>query len=204
MTTHKASPITTGAGDTLYKVVSAEGKSLHGGDLQWSLPTKRKKGGWHEVKGALSMCNRGLHLTREPINWCKKDSRVFEAEYRGEIVEESDSDKVCVRKARLLREVPWSEFQVWSEGHHEAKSGCARAYGSATVEAYDSATVEAYDGATVRAFGSATVEAYGSATVISPNYYGSAAVKLENGTEAVWIDRRGAAVVVKVAEKAAA
>jgi hypothetical protein len=145
--------------------VLVDGKSCHGGSFSWSLPNGQP-GEWHGHTGALRICQSGFHLTSDPIRWWKPDSKVFEAEIDGDVGSSpAEDDKVCVRKCRLLREVEWSEFQVWSEGHHVARAGQARASGSATVEAYDSATVRAYGSATVEAYGSATVRASDSATV---------------------------------------
>ncbi|MBK9272828.1 MAG: hypothetical protein IPM48_14680 [Saprospiraceae bacterium] len=56
--------------DKLYKIL-VDGRSCHGGDLKWSLPTKKGNkwipGEWHEVKGDLKICERGLHLTKKPL-----------------------------------------------------------------------------------------------------------------------------------------
>jgi len=153
----------------LFKVVGPEGQAVHGGSLNWSLPENDKPGKWHSVKGEIEVCHRGLHLTPSPIDFWLPNSRVFEAEYRGDVDDsqlgQKRESKVAVREARLVREVAWTEHCVWIDGEHELREGLARASGSATVRAYDSATVRAYDSATVEASGSATVEAYDSATV---------------------------------------
>ena len=90
----------------LYKVL-VDGKSCNGGKLEWSLPTLKGKkwipGDWHTVEGELSMCSKGIHLTKQPYQfWYKWGCKVFEAEGK-EIVSEQEG-KVLVRSARLLRE----------------------------------------------------------------------------------------------------
>ncbi len=145
-----------------FKVLE-NGRSCHGGSLEWSLPNG-KPGEWHEVKGPVISCSNGLHLTTKPILWWRSGSTLYEAEYEGDtsVME----DKIAVRRCRLLREVSWDDHFVWSSGAHAIKDGeRAIASGSATVRASDSATVRAFDSATVRAFDSATVEAFDSATV---------------------------------------
>ena len=104
--------------DTLYKVIVA-GRSCHGGDLAWSLPTPDGQGGyvpgdWHTVKGEIAICKRGLHLTTARYQaWWQWDAELYEAETR-EIVG-WDGDKCVCRSARLLRPVPppdwWTRAQ---------------------------------------------------------------------------------------------
>jgi len=174
-------------GVTLYKIVGANGESIHGGGGAWSLPLGEQPGEWMpRISGKLAVCQSGYHLTPKPLSFWVPGARVFEAEYRGDVdatqLESSDSPKVAARESRLIREADWGDFCVWFDGEHEVTEGAVvaygsatvTAYGSATVRAYDSATVTAYDSATVRAYGSATVRAYDSATVTA---YGSATVR---------------------------
>ncbi len=189
--------------ETLYKVVGPQGESIHGGSLSWSLPKDGAPGDWTEVTGCLEICARGLHLTSDPVAWMKQGARVFEVETSDPVADAPrDGDKVCVRRARLVRELVGLELaalRIFVVGRHEHRSGRAWASGSATVEASGSATVKAWGSATVEASGSATVEASGSATVkasdsatvISPRgllFTEKHAVAVKN--EAVWIDRR--------------
>ena len=186
---------------TYYKVTGANGESIHGGRLQWSLPVKDGEdwtpGDWHETAAELVLCSSGLHLTGEPAAWWAEDARCFVAEYDGERVGDG-GDKIAVRKARLIRELVGAELaglQIFSEGQHVCTKGAVRAYGSATVRASDSATVEAYDSATVRAYGSATVEAFDSATVLCPpRAWGQPTVTVAG--HAVWIDYRSGKPIV--------
>ena len=72
-----------------YKVLDAQGRSQHGGNLQWSLPTQKKDGSWkpgkwHYVEGIVKVCSNGLHLTTEPYNWYTKDCVCYAAEGRGQ------------------------------------------------------------------------------------------------------------------------
>ena len=91
-----------------YKILSQDGHSINGGNLQWSLPRKDGRkwipGEWHEFVGELRPCKSGLHLTIDPWNtWYRWDARVFVAEHGGECVDHGD--KIVCRKARLLREL---------------------------------------------------------------------------------------------------
>ena len=89
---------------TLYKIIE-KGKSCHGGEMQWSLPNG-KPGDWHEIAGPLKMCENGIHLTDKPANWFRWNCSIYEAEYEGEMIDDKNDSKICVRKARLIKEVP--------------------------------------------------------------------------------------------------
>ena len=91
-----------------YKILSQDGHSINGGNLQWSLPRKDGRkwipGEWHEFVGELRPCKSGLHLTIDPWNtWYRWGARVFVAEHGGECIDHGD--KIVCRKARLLREL---------------------------------------------------------------------------------------------------
>jgi len=88
-----------------YKVLTADNRSGHGGDLAWSLPTANgdgtwTPGAWHEVAGPVRVCERGLHLTTEPMRWPLAGMRVYRAEGGGDA--QTDGDKTAFRRARLL------------------------------------------------------------------------------------------------------
>ena len=167
----------------LYKVLK-DGRSCHGGDLAYSLPTRAADGSWvpgewHRYEGDLRVCAAGFHLTPAPAEWWLDGAECYEAEYDDEGAITS-GDKVCVRAVRLtarLDEAKLTEFGGFGRGEHRVEQG--RAW------AYDSATVEAYNSATVRAYGSATVRAYGSATVIKFSY----GVTVQLSDNAILIDR---------------
>ena len=166
-----------------YKVLK-NGKSCHGGQQDWPLPTPAGPGEWLEHVGRLLPCHSGYHLTRLPAVWYTGSGLdVYEAEYAGEH-DACDDDKIVCRKVRLIKKLTEEELvavRVYLSGSHAAKEGKVAASGSATVLASGSATVEAYGSATVEASGfatvlastvatvrasdSATVEASGSATV---------------------------------------
>jgi len=179
--------MTTGGEVKLYKTLSPDGRSLHGGDLQWSLPKDGRPGEWHEAKGELRKCRVGIHLTDDPARWWMPECRVFEVEADGIVgncADDEDRKLVC-RRARLIREVSRDDqaaLRIYYSGSHTVAAGQVRASGSATVWAYGSATVRAYGSATVRASDSATVRAYDSATVWAYDSatvwaYGSATVR---------------------------
>jgi len=97
-----------------YKVLKADGSCCNGGKGSWYLPTKKKDGSWKsgkwmpKVKGELEPCMNGYHICRptDLIHWL--DEAIFEVEYKGKLVK--DSDKCVVREARLLRKI-----ETWDE-----------------------------------------------------------------------------------------
>lgn len=109
---------------TLYKVL-VNGKSCHGGDLEWSLPTQNADGtwtpgAWHEVEGEIVVCENGLHLTTQPYaRWMEWNATVYEAEGAGDS-DSDDDDKIAYRRARLLRPAPVPEW--WAAAQEFVKS----------------------------------------------------------------------------------
>lgn len=88
-----------------YKVL-VNGKSCHGGNLVWSLPTEAAPGEWHSVNGKIVLCENGLHVTTNPTHWWKDGCIVYEVEIDGEIGGRIDHKcKLVVPKVRLLRAV---------------------------------------------------------------------------------------------------
>lgn len=103
----------------LYKIL-VDGKSCHGGDLTWSLPTDDghggwKPGAWHAVKLPLRVCVRGLHLTHNPAHWLVLGGMVYAAEGDGASVVGAADDKVVFERARLLRPAP-EAIPAWWRG----------------------------------------------------------------------------------------
>lgn len=100
--------------ERLFKVLNEDGSCHHGGIGKWSLPTKSDDGSWAPgdwmptIKGELVPCENGYHLCRESdlVHWL--GPAIFEAEYRGERVD--DDDKIVVREARLL-----CKLKAWNE-----------------------------------------------------------------------------------------
>ena len=210
--------------ETLYKV-TVNGRSCHGGNLAWSLPTQQPDGTWtpgewHEVAGPVRPCSHGLHVTAVPARWfvesSPRDCELWEVETDGLVIAHSD-DKHIAQRVRLLRRAAWAAHGVYivDAGEHTVRDGRRIASGSATVRASDSATVVASGSATVWASDSAavwasvsatvvasdsaTVRASGSATVVQPRvHYGNQST-VTLGGEAVCVDRRGAVVVCRVA-----
>ena len=171
------------------------GRSWHGGEHEWSLPTKADDGSWTpgDWTPAVepSMCSRGWHLTREPAVWWGSAEGVvgYLAQWEGAHV--AREDKIAVERCRLLRPLTRAELEscgVFAEGVHAVSSGRAWASGSATVRAWDSATVEAWDSATVMAADSAKVHAWGRATATA---WAAPTVVLTREEQGVLIDRRG-------------
>jgi hypothetical protein len=89
----------------LYKFLKENNESEFQ-DCPWSLPVKNEDGIWMPgawmppVEGELVICKNGYHLTdsKHLLDW--QEAQLFEAEYRGDILD--GDDKVAVREARLL------------------------------------------------------------------------------------------------------
>lgn len=160
---------------TKYYKVLLHGRSCHGGDCEYALPMQREDGTWEpgewmpEIRGPLTLCANGYHLTREPARWWREGAECYVAEWDGEYVGDGDGgDKIAVRRCRLLRRLTAAELaslRVFGEGSHQVSDGIVWASGSARVRAYGSAQVRAYGSAQVWASGSARVGARGSAQV---------------------------------------
>jgi hypothetical protein len=97
-----------------YKTLDKDGRSCHGGDAEWSLPTRNADGTWTpgdwmpEVRGNLEPCANGYHVvTLEQLpDWLGE--RIFEVEVGKEIL--PDDDKSVTRTCRLTRECAgWNE-----------------------------------------------------------------------------------------------
>ncbi len=106
-----------------YKVL-VDGKSCHGGNLTWSLPTETAPGDWHSVDGKIVICERGLHVTTDPNHWWKDGCTVYEVEIDGEIGGRIDSKaKLVVPKVRLLVAVKTLKIDgKWTIVQDESKS----------------------------------------------------------------------------------
>ncbi len=137
-------------GRKLYKVL-VNGKSCHNGNLTWSLPRQKDDGSWepgewHEVEGELQLCQRGLHLTWDPIKWADRPGiEVYEVEAIDLGDDDEQDSKVVVRKCRLVRavtvEAELLALHILSAGHHQVRDGQWYASDSASVEARSQVTV---------------------------------------------------------------
>lgn len=176
-----------------YKVLM-NGKSFHGGSLEWSLPKGDKPGEWHESKGVLSLCDNGLHVTKTPAAWWADGAECFEVEWAGDKIDVGN--KAVVKKCRLVRMLTDDDLcklGIFRSGSHKVKGGTVAASGSACVMAYGSTRVRAYGSASVTASGYASVTAYGSACVRAQSHSTvnthSAETNVETEGHAVHIDR---------------
>ncbi len=106
-----------------YKVL-VNGKSCHGGNLKWSLPTESSPGDWQSVDGKIVLCQNGLHVTTDPNHWWKDGCTVYEVEIDGEIGGRDDTKaKLVVPKVRLLAAVLTLKIEgAWTIVQDEAKS----------------------------------------------------------------------------------
>ncbi len=85
----------------LYKILEHDG-TVRMGRGSWHLPKGKRPGKWMEpIRGPLVPCKNGYHLARPTnlLEWL--GPAIFEAEYKGEVIE--FDDKIVVRKARLIR-----------------------------------------------------------------------------------------------------
>lgn len=101
----------------LFKIL-VDGKSAHGGNLTWSLPTQSDNGvfvpgRWHSVKGELEMCSNGLHVCtwdQAWNEWMKIDADIYEVETRGKVIR--DHNKSVARSVRLMKPVELPDWWV--------------------------------------------------------------------------------------------
>ena len=87
----------------LYKVLDSNQRSCNGGFAQW-IPRQ-----WMSpIIGKLIPCENGYHLchAEDLVDWL--DAEIWEAEYRGEIVEATN--KAVVREARITH-----KLETWNE-----------------------------------------------------------------------------------------
>jgi len=100
--------------EPIYKVL-VNGRSCHGGDMEWSLPTKtktgkNKPGKWHTVEGDIEICATGLHFTTDWQKWLKPNCTVYAAEATDIAAHDDDGAKCVARRGRLLSEVEMPEW----------------------------------------------------------------------------------------------
>lgn len=92
----------------LYKVLSADGKSCHGGYAEWHLPTGKRPGKWMPpIDGELEPCSNGYHVCRrgQLMEWLGE--AIYECESRGERI--NAGDKIVVREVRLVKRIKWDD-----------------------------------------------------------------------------------------------
>ena len=138
------------------------------GNMIWSLPKNGKPGAWHEVKGDLKICEKGIHLTTKPFNWYRWGCTCYEAEAQDIITWEKD--KCVARKVRLIKEVKhpkwWADCEGWvntlkdiawlkPDGKPKKEWMLFETMDAARVAAWDAARVAARDAAGVTAWDAA-------------------------------------------------
>jgi hypothetical protein len=87
------------------KVLDENMQSCNGGTMAWALDK------WVSVKGTISICSRGLHMTYDLSGW--KGNRVFIGETAK--IFEKEGDKVVCGRMRLLRELTPAEVKRYEE-----------------------------------------------------------------------------------------
>jgi hypothetical protein len=95
-----------------YKVISADNKSCHGGDFDWTayLPKGKKPGKWTPRIENVVACKSGYHVTKYWNMWYEAGCRIFECEVDGVVVPAGGSavgvvDKVVCTRIRLCKEI---------------------------------------------------------------------------------------------------
>lgn len=86
----------------VYKFLNNNGVAHQ--NFHWPLPKNDKPGRWVEVQGTLETCKNGLHVTDETRAHKWGNDTCYEVEIEGGGID--SGDKITVRKARLIREVP--------------------------------------------------------------------------------------------------
>lgn len=98
----------------LYKILNKDGRSYHGGNVQWSLPTRNPDGTYTPgewmpaIERDLIPCKNGYHLVRRENVVLWLGDCIFTVEHRGEML--NSDDKVVVRECRLL-----APIEAWTE-----------------------------------------------------------------------------------------
>ncbi len=120
-----------------YKIISADNKSCHGGDFDWTayLPNGKKPGKWTPRIENVVACKKGYHVTKYWNMWYKEGCRIFKCEVDGVVVAAGESvvgviDKVVCTRIRLCKEIiPQfdSDYNTddcntgkYNTGHHNA------------------------------------------------------------------------------------
>ena len=185
----------------LFKVLSADGRSCHGGDLQWPLPTQRSDGTWApgepvKVAGKVVPCKNGIHLaTARQVLTDWMGERIWVAQWRGELVDADN--KWVAREVRLLHPTAWDD---WIARHFACD--CAERVLHLTA---DPRTADAIRIARLFAEGKATVEqrdaaAEAAAWVAAEAAAGAAA---EAAARAAWAAAEAAWAAAEAAARAA-
>ena len=153
----------------LFKILK-DGRSCHGGELAWELPTQQTDGSWvpaewREIAGPLSLCSHGFHLTTAPNKWWLDGVTAWIAESDGESI--SSEEKSCHRRVRLMRpasEKELADHGVFPFGMHRLSSGHSTLSGDATATLCGHASAKLYGNATATLFDDASATLSGDAT----------------------------------------
>lgn len=182
----------------LYKVL-VNLKSCHGGDLTWT------PGAWHEVKGELEACSRGLHLTTHPAYWWMDGCEVWPVAEALGVLGDSNANndfKVVSRRVKLgdrpLTHEELVALNIFHTGKHTVDSTRVIALVNSHVEARGDSRVEALDNSRVEALDSSHVDARENSNLIL--WSGTATLTLHDAAAA--IDRRSEALKMLTAERA--
>ena len=198
---------------TYYKVL-VDGKSCHGGDMEWSLPARDESGNWtpgkwHTVKGDLEICDRGLHVTTDITKWLKPGCSAYRCAVKG--IGSRRGDKFVVRSVRLLEktELPAWWLQVeqflhsitkikwFSNGRQNKGWKVFDTWSAARGAAWDAASDAAWDAASDAAWDAAWDAASGAARGAAWDAAWDAASGAARG--AAWDAARDAALYAEAA-----
>ena len=189
------------------KVLDSKGTARHGSNFKYPLPTKTKKGKWLEI-GNINLCQIGFHFTIKPENWLCNSPRFFEVEIDFEKpVIFDNSDKICCSRARLVREMDYSE--LYEYGIYVNYIGGVRrdkkcyvfnskvvARGNSSVVAWENSSVVARGNSSVVAWGNSSVVAWENSSVFIDNYSSANIDKQKIKDNAQIINRRDKKIYV--------
>ena len=93
-----------------YKALSPSMAAICGNGMHYEI------GKWYEVDGEIKPCENGFHFCRklEDTHWYYNlfESRLFEIEADGEVMEAASDTKMVCSRIRLVREILPEEWQI--------------------------------------------------------------------------------------------
>lgn len=105
-----------------YKVISADNKSCHGGDFDWTayLPNGKKPGKWTPRIENVVACKKGYHVTEYWNMWYEAGCRIFECEVDGVVVNAAAGvvNKIVCTRIRLCKEIIPQFDSNYNTGYH--------------------------------------------------------------------------------------
>lgn len=91
-----------------FKVTNHCGRSIFARNFTYSLPKKDKPGKWMHTIGALMMCVKGFHVTKNPEMWKPYRCHLYVVEAKG-FVEHTYGKSLC-RSMRFIKRIRWTDL----------------------------------------------------------------------------------------------